>query len=266
MEPLLCSKNRYVVYRDFLSHQEQLDLAREVLLCHDNNNNSNNNGVSTTDWTSLNDATASSKINLGIPCGSSIELILPLAVKVSRQLFSRARHDIADAAAADDDAPESSSYRILSNLAKEHSHHHHHHLTGLALLYGPKATMSPHYDSPTQPGQKQEWLCMMTMGATIHFLLDHVTVMMRSGDCLVMDSMAVKHGVVRIGEEQPQQQPQQQQHHSQMSQVLPIHGCRLGILVWQGRVIHNNDEESTGATNKIEEDQVDGMSMLFGDE
>ena len=240
MEPL-ARKNRYVIYRDFLSNQEQLDLANEALVCHERSHKAphhhqlSSTAVST-DWSSLKEATASSKLNLGIPCGSSLEPILPLAVKVSRQLFSRACHD----------APSSSS--ILSDLAKDDSI-----LTGLALLYGPKATMSPHYDSPTQPGQQQEWLCMMTMGANIHFILDDVTVTMRSGDCLVMDSMAVRHGVEGIGVEE---------HHPLVSRVLPIQGARLGILVWQGRVFHHDK----GGANQPEEAQVEGMSMLFGDE
>lgn len=118
--------------------------------------------------------------------------------------------------------------------------------------------MLPHYDAPTQPGQQEEWLCMMTMGANVDFVLDDVVVTMQSGDCLVMDSMAIQHGVKCIA---PSSIGQDQGGGLPIMNILPVKGSRLGILVWQGRTLLpvSNDSNQSEA-------QVEGMDLLFGEE
>jgi hypothetical protein len=101
-------------------------------------------------------------------------------------------------------------------------------LSGLSLLYGVGASMPSHYDSPTRPGQREEWLAMITLGNSVVFRCNSEVLTLHSGDVLVMDSMAVLHGVERIipdASENP---------------IRPRIGllniqARLGILFWQGK-------------------------------
>ena len=48
-------------------------------------------------------------------------------------------------------------------------------LTGIALLYGPSAKMVAHYDSPTQPGRRREWIASVTVGSSVRFRLGNET-------------------------------------------------------------------------------------------
>ena len=220
---------RYILFRGFLSPHEQLELAKEVLDCHDTFHKNN----PPFDWTHLDESTASQKLSLGISCGASLESTLPLAVQVSRRLFSMTATRI--------------NIPTTTNL------------TGLALLYGPKGTMLPHYDAPTQPGQQEEWLCMMTMGANVDFVLDDVVVTMQSGDCLVMDSMAIQHGVKCIAPSTIIHQNQDAE--LSIRNILPVKGSRLGILLWQGRTVLPVPKDS----HQLEA-QIEGMDSLFGEE
>ena len=120
-------------------------------------------------------STSSLKFRLGIDCGESLEGCLPLATELSRKAFLRASEQMGGCKTLDDlgaDAP----------------------LTGLVLLYGPKGSMSPHYDSPTQPGQRQEWLAMMTVGNPVDFCLQRPSAdaAIRRGTCDGFDSRAAR--------------------------------------------------------------------------
>lgn len=106
--------------------------------------------------------------------------------------------------------------------------------------------MSPHYDSPTQPGQGQEWLAMLTVGKSVDFVCNNDVITLTSGDALVMDSMAVLHGVKGIVQDNN-------------SIELPVKGSRLGVLLWQARSVAN-------VFINGDNDDVDGVNMLFQDD
>lgn len=231
---------RFMIYPKFLSQQTQLELIQEVFARHASNSTT---GTATNIHTTGSTSTVSQTMSLGISCGASLDTILPLAVQQSRLLFSRA-------ALESSHSHQPSSERILVHLASNNTT-----LTGIALLYGPNAIMLPHYDAPTQHGQKEEWLCMMTMGSNVDFILDDAVITMKAGDCLVMDSMSTKHGVQRIWSDDDDNVPL----------VLPIQGSRLGILLWEGKNNTDNTTVTTG-TKSQPEAQVDGIDLLFGDE
>jgi predicted nicotinamide N-methyase len=122
-------------------------------------------------------------------------------------------------------------------------------LTGIALLYGPAAYMKAHYDSPTQPGRRREWLVMMNAGNAVRFRLGDSAEVLRSGDALVMDAMATLHGVEAI-------LPSGALHdHEAVDPAerlgLPS-GCRLGVLLWTAA------PDPRGAHTRSIEQQRDG--------
>ena len=218
------ANQRHVVLRGFLTETEQQELVKESIACHVRNEDK------ATDWDGVATSTSSLKFRLGIDCGESLEGCLPLATELSRKAFLRASEQMGGCKTLDDlgaDAP----------------------LTGLVLLYGPKGSMSPHYDSPTQPGQRQEWLAMMTVGNPVDFVCNDQVLTLQSGDALVMDSMAVLHGVKAIlpisGET--------------ARHKLPIEGSRLGVLLWQGKSI-------VGETSASIPTLEGGLENLFGDD
>lgn len=215
---------RYLVLRSFLTRQEQEELKEEVIQTHLEN--------SLSPLFQAVHATASIPLNLGIPCGADVENQLPFASQLSRRAFDHAWHTF----------PEEQSLRILSSPDCCP-------LTGLALLYGPKANMSPHFDSPTQPGQRHEWLVMMTVGKAVEFICNDNRITLSSGDVLVMDSMAVLHGVQGIIPDD-------------CTIELPLQGSRLGVLLWQARRV---DPREVRAHEEQEEDgdHVDGIQMLY---
>jgi hypothetical protein len=125
-------------------------------------------------------------------------------------------------------------------------------LSGLSLLYGVDAAMLPHYDSPTQPGQREEWLCMMSFGNTMIFRCDDDTLMIQSGDVIVMDAMATLHGVERVvlDDNMP----------PMCSLIgLPIPQVRLGILLWQGRL----SPRCKDVVRPVEDVNLEGSIGLF---
>lgn len=217
---------RYVVLRSFLSRQEQEDLKEEAIQCHrQKSSDPTFQAVHTT---------ASIPLNLGITCGSSVESQLPLASQLARRAFAHAScHAF----------PEEPLLRLLSSSSSSSSQHCS--LTGLALLYGPNAKMSPHFDSPTQPGQRHEWLVMMTVGKAVAFVCNDKIITLSSGDVLVMDAMAVLHGVQSILPDD-------------CDIELPLQGSRLGVLLWQARQVDPVERSTRG-----QDDTVDGMHMLY---
>jgi hypothetical protein len=114
--------------------------------------------------------------------------------------------------------------------------------------------MNAHHDSPTQPGQREEWLVLMTVGLPVLFRLNKSVERLISGDVLVMDSMATLHGVEEIL--------------SDDSGIdFPALGlqrpARLGVLLREGR-----QESATHGRNdnqrSIDDDMVEGIQGLFG--
>jgi hypothetical protein len=181
------------------------------------------------------------KLNLGISCGGDLSCIIPNAVAVARKAFQQASNI----------AKSTNTAQMLRTISNGP-------LSGLSLLYGVDAAMLPHYDSPTQPGQREEWLCMMSFGNTMIFRCDDETITIYSGDVLVMDAMATLHGVDRIL--QDDNLPPICSHIGfQIPQV------RLGILFWQGRLVPerndnvtaNDDVDLDGAINLFDSDGYD---------
>ena len=212
---------RYLVLPSFLTHHAQIDLKEEVLQCH----------FKSTDSFQAAHATASIRIHLGISCGASVDHTLPLASQYARRAFATARETFP----CDDDA-------VLQLLATSSP------LTGLALLYGPNAKMTPHFDSPTQPGQRHEWLVMFTVGKAVDFMCHNEIITLTSGDALVMDSMAVLHGVTAIRQDD-------------CTVSLPVEGSRLGVLLWQARQATTSKCEPRNIT--ADTDCMQGVNFLF---
>ena len=208
------AKERYVVLRKFLSEREQEELVAEALDAHEGNGGASPASVSK--------SKKSLRMELGIQTGESLQQVLPRATVLIRQAFGRA----------------SETFSMVHKLAQESTA-----LTGLVLLYGPDGVMKSHYDSPTQPGQKEEWLAMLSIGSPVLFRCNECVLRIESGDALVMDSMSVLHGVEGI-----------------VSNIdgprvgLPMSGSRLGILMWQARSEeHERKSEQT----------VEGIDSLF---
>ncbi|GKY95166.1 hypothetical protein MPSEU_000480100 [Mayamaea pseudoterrestris] len=181
------------------------------------------------------DGTNSFRLELGIGCGENLCQILAVSTDRCRQAFKQGATRLKNPSPS------------LISLHKPDTP-----LTGLSLLYGPNSFMSPHYDSPTQPGQKEEWLCMFTFGLPCLFRLDDLCVEMRSGDALIMDSMSVLHGVEKILVDSGADGL-----HSCSRIGLPI-ASRLGLLFWQGRLV---------AIDALSPDDIgmfDGLSTLYG--
>jgi hypothetical protein len=229
------TSKRYLVLRSFLHSELQKTLKDEVFECHfqsigdsndclpfhNNNNNNNTNENNNASW----------QLNLGIGCGEQIHNQLPLGSKLARLAFTKATFVF----------PMEESLNILASSDTP--------LTGLALLYGPNSKMSPHYDSPTQLGQKQEWLVMITIGKAVKFICNDDILTLSSGDALVMDSMAVLHGVQGILQDS-------------CSIQLPLEGSRLGVLFWHAR---QNFDRTKNTSIDMEDDNVEGMNLLFLD-
>lgn len=231
------TKERYIALRSFLSLDEQEAITKEAFGCHYDNSDCGKNS-----FAPLVTSKTSVKLELNIPCGAGLNDRLPLAVSLCRRAFVQAQEILKD-----------DSLELLadSSLSIEEQR-----LTGLALLYGPNGNMTSHYDAPTQPGQRHEWLAMLTVGNAVEFCCNDDILILQSGDALVMDSMAVLHGVQGIVGTKSDSL-------SSSAFSLPIQGSRLGILMWQAaaRVSEN------AAENEQDDDTVDleGVNMLFPD-
>ena len=238
MESFECSaKEKYFVFRSFVNHVETQSLiASEALKCHSRNEEkSGNTKAQGIDTHHVSSSKKSMKLNLGISCGGDLRSILPNAAIVARKAFHQASSIAKSASTA-------TSLHIISNGP----------LSGLSLLYGVNAAMLPHCDSPTQPGQREEWLCMMSLGNTMIFRCDDETITIQSGDVIVMDAMATLHGVERVlpDDDVP----------PMCSRIgFPIPQVRLGILFWQGRLKPESNDE-VGANDVVD---LEGSIGLF---
>jgi hypothetical protein len=229
---------KFFVFRNFVgSEDRQRRLVNETLQCHAHNEATKGGHDVSTMWQSIGTSKTSLNLNLGIPCGGDLTHVLPDAALLARQAFLQASMETTNA-----------TTKTLQSLAQGP-------LSGLALLYGVEASMPSHYDSPTQPNQREEWLVMMTLGNTVVFRCDNEIISLHSGDALVMDSMAVLHGVDRIV-------PDHSDHPICSVINLPDLQVRLGILFWQGR-----DEPKQKAPLLSEEGiHFVGMDGLFDEE
>jgi hypothetical protein len=212
---------KFAVLASFLTKEEQKQLVEDALACHAQQSSSG------TGWTDVGTSTASFPLKLGIKCGGDLAETLPFAVDLARRAFA-------------------SSF-LLHNVGDWCS------LTGLALIYGPNATMNAHCDSPTQPHQREEWLIMMTVGNSVRFRCNDELLLLHSGDALVMDSMAVLHGVQEIVVSDPDMAP---------TVGLPVPGSRLGVLLWQGS---SPVDVSVGNMSDAVELEEGTMAGLFGE-
>jgi hypothetical protein len=234
------------VFKSFLTVHEQLEITNEILTCH-LQNEKDQCLVPLRD--ELESSPRSIKLNTGVTIGGSIASTLPKAEKVCRRVFQRAastpvRHYW------DEGEVQSPKNHPLHALAQPETA-----LTGTALLYGPNASMKPHYDSPTQPKQKEEWLCILSVGLTMVFRCDSKTICINSGDAMVMDSMAVLHGVEEILPD-----PDGCVNSSWRQVGLPA-ASRLGLVVWQGRTLEA--ATTTSPDSSVSDEAMEGMGALF---
>ena len=205
---------KFFVLRSFVDNDKtQRLIADEALNCHSRNEEVNGNINQGTLANFCSSSKSSLKLNLGISCGGDLRDILPNAVAVVRRAFDHASNI----------AKNNGTAKTLQTISNGP-------LSGLSLLYGLDAAMVPHYDSPTQPGQRDEWLCMMSFGNTMIFRCDNDTITIQSGDVIVMDAMSTLHGVERIV-------PDDNMPLICSRIGFPIPQVRLGILLWQGRVM-----------------------------
>lgn len=230
------SEDKFVVFRSFVDEKGTIDrchcLVKEALNCHHTYCSDGDDEA----LLSAKNSKTSIKLELGILCGGDLSAILPLSVDVARRAYQQAAN-----------LPQFSglqtNHHLLSLSAGP--------LSGICLLYGLNASMSPHYDSPTQMDQREEWLVMITLGNSALFRCNHDIIELNSGDVLVMDSMAVLHGVEGIVEDTTEK--------STCSKLeLPFAQSRLGILFWKGR-----DTINIAALPFDQEDIVDGINELF---
>lgn len=221
--------SRYVVLRSFnTTLDDQILLTQETVGCHVRRNGNN-------DYEFPGKLSSSLKLSLGISCGDDLSDILPRAIAVARKAFQCAAEYF----------PDKSELLHMSQQSTP--------LTGLALLYGVHTSMPPHYDSPTQPGRRHEWLVMLTLGNPVIFRCNDTRILLQSGDVLVMDSMGVLHGIDDVLE---LTEPGKHNLHEKLGLPYP---SRLGILFWQGR-----QKTDTNSTNNHLFDEDDGFDGFFG--
>ncbi|GBG29197.1 Hypothetical Protein FCC1311_054192 [Hondaea fermentalgiana] len=120
-------------------------------------------------------------------------------------------------------------------------------LTSLGWLYGPKSSMVAHHDTPTFAGSQDEWLVSFNAGLTMIFEADGEELPLSHGDVVVMDTLAVKHGVRRII---PDSAPSH----------CSLQDARLGLLLWSS---FNPDVEARAALAADEMAAAEGVSGLF---
>jgi hypothetical protein len=220
-------KQQYIVLRSFLSAEEEKSIVDEVLSCH-RMNSGEDLVVDANRQNSL-------KLDLGIGCGGDVSSRLKTSTSQARRAFKQASTLLPTTTQAFE--------RFCLPTTR---------ITGLSLIYSLDSFMSPHYDSPTQAGQREEWLCMFTFGLPCLFQLDDRTVQLNSGDAVVMDSMATLHGVDSIVD--------LKDGDNQCKRIGLPSKCRLGVLFWVGR---NSDHTETDYRNVP---VVDGLESMFGDE
>jgi alkylated DNA repair dioxygenase AlkB len=243
------TKQKYVILKSFLSLEEQHTLCQEALECHFQHSSEQ---ITIQQPPLL--GTASKNLDLGITCGQNVQQNLPFATACIQRAFAEA----CDFFHEDDDIL--SVLHKLSNSSSSSNTTATTPLTGLVLLYGPNSFMKAHYDSPTQPGQKNEWLACLSLGETCNFRCNHDILLLESGDALVMDSMSTLHGVegIVLSAKEPS-----------FKCGLPA-SCRMGILMWQAKAappLSNNPNDNNNNNNNDDKsiELVDGVGNLFLD-
>jgi hypothetical protein len=238
---------RALVLKAFLTVHEQLEITNEVLSCHRRNENDPRALLVLRD--ELESSPRSITLNTGTSIGESIALPLPKAEKACRRAFHRAAPTLMKPNCDEkDEVPFPHPLHVLAQPETP--------LTGTALVYGRNASMKPHYDSPTQPNQTEEWLCIISFGLTMVFRCDNDAFRVESGDALVMDSMAVLHGVESILPD-----PEGCAHSSWRQVGLPS-PSRLGLVVWQGRSFEAASNTSL-IDCSVHDEAMEGMGALF---
>ena len=92
----------------------------------------------------------------------------------------------------------------------------------------------------------------MTIGMAVNFVCNDLTITMKSGDAVVMDAMAVLHGVQSIVQDG-------------CSLQLPMKGSRLGILLWQASQ-HEKcmlQQKDYNKVTDVEDDQLIGWHEMY---
>lgn len=235
-----------LVFKAFLTAHDQREITNEILTCHLRSQNEVDHMLVLRD--ELECSPNSIKLNIGISIGGNIASTLPKSEKACRKVFQRAVRTLVEHNADRDKFPPSHPLHVLTQLETP--------LTGTALLYGRNAFMNPHYDSPTQPNQKEEWLCILSVGLTMVFRCNDKTLRIESGDVLVMDSMAVLHGVEKILPD-----PEGCANSSWRQVGLPA-PSRLGLVVWQGRSCETT--MNNGLVDcSVHDAAIEGMGALF---
>ena len=227
-------KKRYMMLKQYLTLEDQQAICQEALACHNQHRGPYDKEIQTAKVLL---EEASLKLALNLECGGDIGPRLPMAVSKLKPAF-----DCANRAFSSSNNGNPSEPSVLDHLSQASTS-----LTGLALLYGPNAYMKPHYDSPTQPGRQSEWLVCASLGATAIFRCNDEQLVLESGDALVLDSMAVLHGIEGIVRDD-----------NVASAIgLPPHS-RLGILMWQAK---------TPVTMPFifDDTNLDGVDSLFSD-
>lgn len=114
----------------------------------------------------------------------------------------------------------------------------------LALLYGPVSSMPSHVDAPSRPESREQWLVSITLGLCIIFQVGDHRLHLRSGDVLVMDAMALMHGVIAVLAD------------SAPADVV-LQDSRLGLLLFEP------PPQRANVPDEQENVCVDGLEMLF---
>ena len=217
-------RDRFVVYRQQVTVEDQRQIVNEVIQSH--NEFSRGNNYHQKEWTLLLGSSKTSiKLEMGVGCGDDLSQVLTKAACVAREAFRRA---------ASEDFPDDKPLLTLSDTRTA--------LSGVVLAYGLNGSMPPHYDSPTQPGQREEWLAMITVGQSVDFPCNNDNLKLESGDVLVMDSMAILHGVDGILSDA---------RYNLNDVGLPCQ-CRVGVLFWQGRIKDTRDSSLLDETIPLE--------------
>lgn len=241
-------RRSYHVLPSFVTPEEAAGIVSEALSCHEVNGDLNDLAYDT-----VRTSTASVTLALGISSVRSgpndISPSLPRASTVARRAFRQVYEIVKGGCNCSIASCDIESLQKLSDCATTP-------LTGLALIYGAQASMPAHYDSPTQPGQRNEWLCMMSMGLPVRFRCDDEILTIYSRDVLVMDAMATRHGVESVVVDEEEAVMANDSTGEWRNVGLPF-PCRLGVLFWQGRSpsINNSFHETV--------DEIDGMGELF---
>lgn len=206
---------RYIHLKGFLSEEEQHCLSKSALERHKVCQEQKLGSEYESEWQRLETSSSSIPLNMGLKGTGGPFVDMDSVVRYSKRAFGEASRYFSSVG-------QGKISEAIDRLRHEEAK-----LTGISLLYGPNGSMLAHYDAPTQPGRHDEWLVGFTVGADTYFRCNDKIVLLKSGDALVMDSMAVLHGVesIKSGKEAID---------CSLKYELPSPGSRLGVLLWQG--------------------------------